>query len=55
MKKIGGRQKIERVKNVVERREIDLQEQENFYNNEHGNIEELKRKIKDSEILVTNF
>ena len=40
---------IERVKNVVERREIDLQEQENFYNNEHGNIEELKRKIKDSE------
>ena len=40
---------IERVKNIVQRREIDLQEQVNFYNNEQGNIEELKRKIKESE------
>ena len=40
---------VEKVKNIVKRREIDLQEQVNFFNNEQGNIEELKRKIKDSE------
>ena len=40
---------VERVKNVVMRKEIDLQEQINFYNNELGNIEELRKKIKDSE------
>ena len=40
---------VERVKNIVQRKEIDLKEQINFHNNDMGNIEELKRKIKESE------
>ena len=40
---------VERIKNIVEKRNIDLQEQMNFYNNELGNIEELKKKTKASE------
>ena len=40
---------VERVKNIVERKHIDLQEQMNFHNNELGNNAELKKKIKDSE------
>ena len=46
---------VERVKNVVKRREIDLQEQVNFFNNEVGNIEELKKKIRLSEKKAQNL
>ena len=40
---------VERVKNIVQRKHIDLQEQTNFYNNELGNNAELKKNIQDSE------
>ena len=41
---------VERIKNLVQKKNIDLQEQVNFYNNELGNIEELKKKTRASEI-----
>ena len=35
---------VERVKNIVQRKEIDLKEQINFHNNELGNIEDVQTK-----------
>ena len=46
---------VERVKNIVQRKHIDLQEQINFYNNELGNNAELKKNIRDSEKKAQNL
>ena len=40
---------VDRVRGVVARREIDLQEQQNFLNNEVGNNEELKKELAKKE------
>ena len=40
---------VDRVRGVVARREIDLQEQQNFLNNEVGNNEELKKELSKKE------
>ena len=37
------------MRGVVARREIDLQEQQNFLNNEVGNNEELKKELAKKE------
>ena len=46
---------VERVKTLVQKKNIDLQEQVNFYNNELGNIEELKKKTKASEVKAQSL
>ena len=46
---------VERIKTLVQKKNIDLQEQVNFYNNELGNIEELKKKTKASEVKAQSL
>ena len=40
---------VERMRGLVGRREVDLQEQLNFLNNEEGNIEELRKELAAKE------
>jgi chromosome segregation ATPase len=40
---------VDRIRGVIARREIDLQEQSNFLNNEVGNNEELRREVTAKE------
>ena len=40
---------VERVRGKRQRKEIDLQEQTNFFQNEVGNNQELRKNIRESE------